>query len=152
MNPKKVSQSLLQYNALIRETDELYHNVAKNLRLPDCAFWILYSLRESELPLTQSDICNSLYYSKQTVNSALKKLETDGYIALCSLSDRRRKQLHLTEKGYLLTANTIDRVIDAELEALSDLSEQDRALFLAVFEKYTTILKQKMKVFERRTS
>ncbi len=149
MNQKKVSQSLLEYNALIRETDELYHNVAKNLHLPDCAFWILYSLRESKLPLTQSDICNSLYYSKQTVNSALKKLETEGYIALCSSSDRRRKQLRLTEKGLLLAANTVERVMTAELEALTELSDQERTLFLAVFDKYTAILKQKMKLFER---
>ncbi len=150
MNQIQLSQYLLQYNALIRKTDEIYHNAARNLSLSDCAFWILYSLRESAAPLTQSDICNSLYHPKQTVNSALKKLETEGYITLSRTSDRRRKQLCLTEKGRLLATDTVERVMAAELEALAELSEQERSLFLSVFDKYTAILKQKMKRFERR--
>lgn len=74
-------QILAQYNSIFRESDQIYRTAAKSFGLSDCAFWILYSLREASTPLTQSDICNQIYLPKQTVNSALKKLEADRVLA-----------------------------------------------------------------------
>lgn len=56
--------------------------MARICGLPDCAFWILYLLRESEVKYTQSGVSENLSLSRQTVNSALKKLQQEGYIAM----------------------------------------------------------------------
>lgn len=48
---------------------------------------------------------NLIYLPKQTVISALKKLEAVGLITLKKMDDRRSKQLQLTRKGAYL-ANT----------------------------------------------
>lgn len=141
-----LEQQLHHYNSLIKENDELYRDVAKSLGLPDCAFWILYFIRENPTPMTQSEIWSFLYQPKQTVNSALKKLESEGYIRL-NVSGHRSKQILLTEKGRALTAQTVDLVMERELAALSALSAEERVSFLNLFEKYTAELKKQIRIF-----
>ncbi len=138
---KSSNKRLYEYNSIIKENDELYRGVARTLGLPDCAFWILYALRESAQVLTQSEICNAMYQPKQTVNSALKKLEADGYIVLMEMNDRRSKQIDLTKKGELLAQKTVDRVIAVEAQALDGLTVQEQEDFIRLFRKYTDLLK-----------
>lgn len=135
---------LSEYNGIFKETDEIYHNIAKTLGLSDCAFWILYSLRTEGDALTQSEICNTFYQPKQTVNSALKKLEQNGYIELLERSDRRRKQIRLTQKGITLAEETVDRVIGVEQKTMSGLDEAEQKAFVGLFRKYTDLLKCNM--------
>lgn len=141
----KVRKRLIEYNSIFKENDELYHEVAKTLGLSDCVFWILYSLREENKALTQSEICYALHQPKQTVNSALKKLEHSGYIVLEEMRDRRSKQVRLTKKGQELAERTADRVIALEQEALWEMTETEQEMFIRLFYKYTQLLKQSMK-------
>ena len=67
-------EALAAYNDAYKEQDDLYRAVARQCGLSDCAFWVLYALRESGRPMTQSDVCAAVYQPKQTVHSALKKL------------------------------------------------------------------------------
>ena len=144
MVKKNTGKRLSEYNSIIKETDELYRGVAKALGLPDCAFWILYVLREEGEVLTQSEICYALYQPKQTVNSALKKLEYDGCIELTEMDDRRSKQIQLTEKGGKLAEKTVDKVIAAEHKALSGLTETEQETFIGLFRKYAGLLRNNM--------
>ena len=47
---------LVTFNATINGYDEIYRGVAKSFGLSDCAFWILYYIRQSEEKVTQKDI------------------------------------------------------------------------------------------------
>lgn len=131
---------LSKLNNIIRESDEIYRKAAKNAGLSDCAFWILYTLREKENMLSQSGICDAIYLPKQTVNSALKKLENDGYIELLSGKDRRCKQVSLTARGVALAEQTIDWVIAQEEKAFSKLPPDEKETFLRLYRKYTDLL------------
>ncbi len=142
MNPAR--NYLSEYNDIIKKSDELYRNAAKAVGLSDCAFWILYFLRESGRDLTQSEICAAIYVPKQTINSALKIMEKDGYIRLLTGKDRRSKLIHLTEKGITRAAETVDRVISIECEALNGLTEEEQTVFIGLFRKYTELLKERM--------
>lgn len=141
---KSANKKLSEYNSIIKESDEIYHSAARSLGLPDCAFWILYVLSEGGEAPTQSELCDSLYQPKQTVNSSLKKLEADGFITLAQGKDRRSKQIHLTEKGRELASQTTDRVIAIEHNALSELSDEEWDIFIRLFHKYTDSLKKHM--------
>ena len=78
----------------------IYHRLARHYRLSDSVFWVLYLLGEARGPMTQTKLCSALFLSKQTVNSALKKLESRGYLRMESMSgDRRNKLLSLTARG-----------------------------------------------------
>ena len=114
-------EALAAYNDAYKEQDDLYRAVARQCGLSDCAFWVLYALRESGRPMTQSDVCAAVYQPKQTVHSALKKL---------------------TAAGETLMARTVDRVMAAEETAMDTLTAAERTQFLALCRRYNAALRQ----------
>ena len=46
---------------IYNENTLLYHRLARACGLPDCAFWLLYTLRSEEAPLTQTQLSDQLY-------------------------------------------------------------------------------------------
>ena len=136
------ASALAVYNELYKEQDELYRAAARGFGLSDCAFWVLYALREAERPLTQSDVCAAVYQPKQTVHSALKKLMAEGYLQLTEGRDRRSKHLVLTEQGEALVRRTVDPVMAAETAAMNTMTETEQAQFLALCRRYNAALRQ----------
>ena len=134
--------ALAAYNELYKEQDDLYRAAARGFGLSDCAFWVLYALREAERPMTQSDVCAAVYQPKQTVHSALKKLMGAGYLQLAEGRDRRSKYLVLTERGEALVRRTVDPVMAAETAAIDTLTEAERTQFLSLCRRYNTALRQ----------
>ena len=132
-------QTLLRCNRVLKDTDELYRQLAYRFGLSDCAFWILYLLRENEQTYTQRDICKLLSLPKQTVHSAMKTLEQ--YVTLETVEQNRKsKQLRLTAAGEELVHHTIDHVITAELQTLAQFSPAERLQFVQFLEKYANEL------------
>lgn len=72
-------QAVAAINELYRRTDELYHEVARRMGLPDCAFEIMYSLWEHD-GLTQAQLCKTSFSTKQTVSSSIKRLCEEGLV------------------------------------------------------------------------
>lgn len=144
MKERTIETTLWEYNTIFKENNEMYRGVAKVLGLTDTALWILYALRDSRGTATQREVCNMLYEPKQTINSALKKMEAEGYIELIPGKDRRSKRIRLTEKGTALAGQTADKVIEAEHRALCRMEEQDREQLLRLFRTYTEKLKEEM--------
>ncbi len=146
--------SLSSFNSIMLENDEIYHTVSRKLGLSDACLWILYALRADgtgkESALLQSELCTILSLPKQTVNSALKKMENDGYILLKSLDKTRCKQVCLTQKGLDLARMTADRVINAENNTFAQLGEERRKMLLSLFQEYTLLLRKNMQTIERK--
>ncbi len=136
---ENVKEALSEYNRIEKENDKLYWSIARALGLSDTAFGILYYIRNSELELTQSDVCTLLLAPKQTVNSALMKLSGEGLIELSFGKNRRSKTLRLTEKGEALVSETVDLVIGAELRAMKGLEPEERKTLLRLFRKLTDL-------------
>ncbi len=134
--------ALAAYNELYKEQDDLYRAAARGFGLSDCAFWVLYALREAERPMTQSGVCAAVYQPKQTVHSALKKLIGEGFLRLTEGRDRRSKYLVLTERGEALVRRTVDPVMAAETAAMDTLTEAERTQFLSLCRRYNTALRQ----------
>lgn len=137
-----INKLLLEYNGIIKENEKLYRHAAKALGLSDSAFWILYTLREMDSVSTQRDIINAIYMPPQTINSALKKLESEGFVALCNSSDKRKKQVTLTKKGEQLAEKTADKVLALEMETMESLAPQELEAFIGLFRRYSDLLKK----------
>ena len=135
---------LHEYNSIIKENDDIYRALSKSFGLPDCTFWILYSLRESGQEMTQSDLCSILYMPKQTIHSSLKKLEQDGCVLFLAGNNKKTRYIRLTPKGLDLCARTVDKVLLAEESAFSSMSDEEQQLFLSLFQKSTGLLKNQM--------
>ena len=139
---------LWAYNWLYKESNAIYHRLAGYFGLSDTAFWLLYSLRETDRPLKQAELCSILCSSKQTVNSALKSLEGEGYIRLESAQgDRRSKEVFLTEAGSELAAASVDRVLAIEEQAALRLSPEERLAILALERRHVEALWQEAERF-----
>lgn len=141
MGEDLVSKRLAEYNSIIKEHEDLYRQLAKRFGMSECSFWILYSLRETNTSITQSELCYALSQPKQTINSALKKMQDYGFIELLISQDRRKKYIHLTDKGALLAQETVDKVILLENQTFDTFTEEEQSLFLQLLHKYTDNLK-----------
>lgn len=128
---------MAEYNQLQKNFEGLYHKFARQCGLSDTAFWILYSVKECEEAFTQKELCEEWFYSKQTVNSALKQLQTRGIIKLMPLpGNKKNKQIYLTEEGELLARKTVIPLMEAEHRAFGSLSDKERREFLDLTRKY----------------
>lgn len=112
---------------IYNENTLLYHRLARACGLPDCAFWLLYTLRSEEAPLTQTQLSEQLSLPKQTVNSALKKLVEEGVLRLeAADGNLKNKRVCLTEAGEAFLRRTVDRVFGVESAAAARLTEEER--------------------------
>lgn len=94
------SRALRRFNYLLSETDAAYHEAASRLGLSDSVMQILYTVCDSDsgerCPL--SEVCRRTGISKQTINSALRRLEADGIVRL-EQAGGRSKDVCLTRRG-----------------------------------------------------
>ena len=138
---------LAAFNATINGSEEIYRTVAKSFGLSDCAFWILYCIRQSEEKVTQKDICSFIYQPKQTVHSALKKMVEDGLIEVGDYNGKRHKYITLTEKGEAFSQKTVDLVLAEEIAIFEDMNASERELAMKLLAKYSDSLSQRMSKF-----
>ena len=141
---RDAKRMLLEYNKETKRLDDLYRCAAKQCGISECAFWILYTLRAEERQFTQAEICEFLIEPKQTVNSALKKLEAEGYLTLSAGADQRSKRVCLTEKGERFVKAHVDRVPEAEAAALGAMTAAERDELIRLTGRYRALFAQKL--------
>lgn len=129
------SKQLRRFNRLVGETDAVYHELANRLGLSDSAFQILYTLRSEDGACPLRDICAFSGLTKQTVNSALRKLEAEGIVTTES-SGARHKTVTLTPKGAELAEKTVAKVIEIENEILGSWPAEDLEKYIRLTEEF----------------
>lgn len=82
--------------------------------------------------------------SKQTANSALRKLEKEGILYL-EPAGGRAKQVCLTPKGFAVTRETVEKIIDMENRIYASWSPEEWNLYIALTERYLYQLREEMK-------
>lgn len=125
---KALSTRLFALNEAWKENANIYRQMAKQMNLTDMAMWALYTLRVEPGEMPQSRMCEFLHEPKQTINSALKKMEADGLITLQSGSNRRTKTIQLTAAGEALA-----QFSEEEADQLFSLLRRLNALMIDIF-------------------
>jgi len=133
-----------EFNLLYKELNDLYHETAVSMGLSDSAQMILYTICELGDGCLQKDICDRCYLTKQTVHSAVRKLEREGFVALTS-GKGRDMHLSLTEAGRALAEQTIYPLSEAEFRALDALSPQERADLIRLTQTYVASLRGELR-------
>lgn len=131
---KIISEEMKRFNYLAGEIDSLYHEAALRLGLSDSAFAVLYTIC-NEGGCGISDVCRLTGVSKQTVNSALRKLENEGVVRLEAL-DGKQKRIALTAKGSRLAKKTAAKIVEAENRVFGSWTEKERSEYLCLTERY----------------
>ena len=132
----EVKQQNLALNQHYKRMNEQYHAYAVHCGLSDPALWVLYSLWESETPLTQNDICALWMYPKQTINFTIAGLVKKGCVQLEQRPGARSgKTVRLTPAGQTLCQQVIAPLMEAEERTLSQLTAPERRLLVSLSEK-----------------
>ena len=139
-----ISKEMKRVNHLIGEIDAVYHEIAWKLGLSDSVFEILYTICNYGDSCMLKDIGRNCGLSKQTINSALRKLEKEGIVYLEAV-DSRHKKVCLTEEGRSLTRRTAESVIEAENQILASWPQEDVETYIALIRRYLLALQEKAK-------
>lgn len=128
----------LSLDRLYHETDRLYYGIARDCGLSECAYWLMYALEEAQGTSTLSSLAERWCYSKQTVSSAVKTLQTRGLVEMSfSEGSRKCKDVSLTDAGRAFSQERVVPAMEAEQRAFETLSTQERAEFLRLIVHYT---------------
>lgn len=138
------SKELKRYNYLVSEIDAAYHETALKFGVTDSAMTVLYTICDNGDSCPLRDIIRNSGSSKQTINSALRKLEADGIIYLEPISSKN-KTVCLTEQGKALADQTARKIVDIENDIFSSWSPEDVDKYLELTERYLRDFKERTK-------
>lgn len=92
----------------------------------------------------QSEICDRLSSTKQTVSAIIKKFMRKGYVSLTeSETDRRNKIICFTEEGIEYVKKIIPPAAEAEIDAMSELPGEDIAELVRLTVQFSRCMKEK---------
>lgn len=130
-----------QYTYLAGEINALYHEAAVKTGISDSVQNILYVLCEKEGRCLQSEVSKLTGISRQTINSAIRKLEKDGIVYL-EQGKGRNTILCLTEKGEKFAAEKIFPLFEIENKIWKEWTPEEQQQYLALTQKYRDGLKK----------
>ncbi|WP_103063473.1 MarR family winged helix-turn-helix transcriptional regulator, partial [Actinomyces qiguomingii] len=126
---------------------DAYHRAARAAGLSDAAFDILYALHMEGEGCSQSRLGELCFTRKQTVNSAIKRLQEDGIVHL-EPGPGRSTHVYLTDQGSALIAEHIIPIINAELTALASITSAQRNELAAALTEHANVLVEELDAVE----
>lgn len=133
-----------RFNRLLSEIDEVYHEVAIRQGFSDAAMAILYALSDNNGQCRLPELIKLSGVNKQTVNSALRKLEQNDIVYL-EPAGGKSKRVCLTEKGFSTVHETVDKVLGVEKKIYSSWSQEEWKLYVQLTERYLNQIREEMK-------
>lgn len=139
-----LSRIMKRYNHLLGEINAVYHEMSLRLGLSDSAMIILYTICDAGNICPLQDICRRSGLTKQTVNSAIRKLEREGILYL-ETAGPKTKNVCLTDAGKQLAEQTAMRIIQIENEIFVSWTQTDVQKYLELTEAFLLDLQEKSK-------
>ena len=130
-----------RYNYLSSEINSLYHQAAKKMGISDSVQNILYVLCDQGNQALQSEICSISGISRQTINSALSKLEQQGLVRV-EPDKGRNTMVFLTEEGQKFAAEKVAPLFQIENKIWSEWTAAEQQQYLELTQKYRDSLKK----------
>lgn len=134
-------------NQIVNERDSIFDHIALCSGVSELAYMILYIIEtEKGKNWIQSDLADSFFFSRKSVNSAVSKLCDEGLIYLDSSTfNGNKKVLKLTDSGKEFCTKWIAPVIKANDESFLALSEEELRLMIELERKQLKAFKEKIK-------
>lgn len=112
-----------EFGKLIYKIDGIYSEYAKSEDVKENLLWILYALNDGNSH-SQKEICESWDLPRSTVNTIMKKLESDGYVDLIQIKGEKRElAIKLTFKGEEYSSKLLMNLYNIENETFNDLND-----------------------------
>lgn len=142
MNREDVRTYVNQYCILRDIQYAAYELHARKHNLTAKELFVLDLIWFSEDGCLQSEICERLSATKQTVSAIIKKFWKLGYLSLTEAeNDRRNKIVRFTDTGREYAKSIIPPAASAEIDAMAELEDKD----IAELVRITTLFSDSMK-------
>lgn len=145
------TDEMKRFNHLHGEIEATYHDASLKFGVADSVLKILYTVCSFGDSFPLNDVCKNTGLSKQTVNSAIRKLEDDGIVRLEAVNGKAKK-VCLTEKGKLFADKTAFRLVEIENMIFDSWSFEDVLKYLELTERFLTSLKEEVGRLEQVVS
>lgn len=140
---QKLFDSICKINCLNEEIESLYHQASVKLEISDSVSFVLYMTYINKGKCLLYDIYKSSGISKQTINSAIRKLENEDIVYLEKYNGKS-KIVFLTEKGKDYANQTAKKLYKAEFDTFKDWDEEEMGLYLKLMEKHRNSFKKQI--------
>ena len=112
---------------------------------------VLYTIYDNGGSCLLRTIYQESGITKQTVNSAIRKLESDDILYLTQFKGKS-KQVFLTEKGKRFTTETVARIYEAEGRAFASWTEEKVNMHFHLLEKLVNSFRTQLQTLQQNTA
>lgn len=142
-------ENLRRFNYLFGETEAAYHEAYHKLGYADSAMKILYAICDNGGSCLLQTVRRRSGLNKQTVNSAIRKLEAEGILYLEN-AGAKAKNACLTAHGQAVAEQTAMRILQIEKDIFACWSEEEVEAYLRLTEQFLNDFRERTARIERK--
>ena len=140
----------VDFDRLLNGLDHIYSEFSRACVLSDCAYWMLVDTSTAGGSIAVSRLTSEWFYSKQTINSAIKTLTARGFATLeFAEGSRKNKVVRLTEAGMRFADQYALPAQEAEQQAFEVLEPWEQREIMRLIEKFSHALGDECDVFKQ---
>lgn len=140
----------VDFDRLLNGLDHIYSEFSRACGLSDCAYWMLVDTSTAGGSVAVSRLTSEWFYSKQTINSAIKTLTARGFATLeFAEGSRKNKVVRLTEAGMRFAEQYALPAQEAEQQAFEVLEPWEQCEIMRLIEKFSHALGDECDVFKQ---
>ena len=145
--------TLVDFDRMLNGLDHIYSEFSRTCGLSDCAYWMLVDTSAAGGSVAVSRLTSEWFYSKQTINSAIKALTARGFATLeFAEGSRKNKVVCLTKEGRQFAERYAIPAQRAEQRAFDALEPQERREIMRLIGKFSQVLGDECEAFKRQVA
>lgn len=142
--------TLVDFDRLLNGLDHIYSEFSRACGLSDCAYWMLVDTSTAGGSIAVSRLTSEWFYSKQTINSAIKTLTARGFATLgFAEGSRKNKVVSLTEEGRRFAERYALPALKAEQRAFGALETSEQREIMRLIGKFSQVLSDECDAFKQ---
>ena len=143
----------VEFDRMLNGLDRIYSEFARTCGLSDCAYWMLVDTGAAGGSVAVSRLTSEWFYSKQTINSAIKTLTARGLATLeFAEGSRKNKVVCLTEEGRRFAERYALPAQKAERQAFEALEPWEQSEIMRLVGKFSHVLNEECEAFKRQVA
>ena len=145
--------TLVDFDRMLNGLDHIYSEFSRACGLSDCAYWMLVDTGTAGGSIAVSRLTSEWFYSKQTINSAIKTLTARGFATLeFAEGSRKNKVVRLTEEGMRFAEQYALPAQGAEQRAFETLEPWEQREIMRLVGKFSHVLNEECEAFKRQVA
>ncbi len=142
---KEYKKNAYLYCKFRDEQFALYDEYAKRHGMLMKTLLVVNVLFYAKCGMTQTDICQRTFQSKQTVNLIIKNLLSEGYVTVTEMpQNKRNKMVEMTEAGRVYYEKVIRHITWAEDTAMAMFTAKEQKQLIDLSRAFTKNLAKLM--------